>query len=72
LNYGIRTEIHYSQSANQIFAQINGEPVKTDISESSKLSSETLSLPLSPWMTLEEFDYVEGIILTPEVLESFF
>lgn len=72
LNYGIRTEIHYSQSANQIFAQINGESVKTDISESSKLSSETLSLPLSPWMTLDEFDYVEGIILTPEVLESFF
>jgi len=72
LNYGIRTEIHYSQSANQIFAKINGESKKNDISESSKLSAETLSLPLSPWMTLDEFDYIEEVILKPEVLKSFF
>jgi dTDP-4-amino-4,6-dideoxygalactose transaminase len=55
---GIGTEIHYPRvAAEEVFSSSNDYPV------ASLLSSTGLSLPLSPWQSLEETRYVIDSVL---------
>ena len=57
----IATEIHYPNTAEIAFSKIH--PYKREISKNAeKISKSCLSLPLSPWMTSKEVDYVINCI----------
>jgi dTDP-4-amino-4,6-dideoxygalactose transaminase len=68
---GIRTEIHYPESAQISFNKFDSAFFQDGKSYAYKLSKKTLSLPISPWMSEENVDTVIEIIKTKDILTSF-
>ena len=69
---GIKTEIHYPECAEISYGKFKKDYVTGDIENASKLSSKTLSLPISPWMSDESVELVIDSISKTEVLDTFF
>lgn len=68
----IKTEIHYPECAEISYGKFKGNFVVGEIDNASKLSSKTLSLPISPWMPDKNIDFVINSLTKKEVLETFF
>lgn len=69
---GIGTEIHYPEPASKTFEKLTKMNVTENQEVSLRLANETLSIPLSPWMTKEETNYVKTIFQKPEILETIY
>jgi dTDP-4-amino-4,6-dideoxygalactose transaminase len=67
---GVKTEIHYPESAEVIYNKLNNNS-KIKSPRANKLSNKTLSLPLSPWITDFEINYVLDQISSDNILRSF-
>jgi len=67
---GVKTEIHYPESAEAIYHKlINDSQMKSP--RANKLSNKTISLPLSPWITDFEINYVLDQISSENIRRSF-
>jgi dTDP-4-amino-4,6-dideoxygalactose transaminase len=55
---GIKTEIHYPESAETSFGKFNRNFIAGEQIKASRIASRTLSLPMSPWMSSEDIDQV--------------
>lgn len=55
---GIKTEIHYPETAEKSFGKFNKNYVAGKQIQASRIASKTLSLPMSPWMSGEEINQV--------------
>jgi dTDP-4-amino-4,6-dideoxygalactose transaminase len=67
---GVKTEIHYSESAEVIYNKLNNNSqIKSP--RANKLSNKTISLPLSPWITDFEINYVLDQISSENIRRSF-
>lgn len=69
---GIKTEIHYPECAEISYGKFKKDYATGDIDNASRLSSKTLSLPISPWMSDERVHLVIDSLRKPEALKSFF
>jgi dTDP-4-amino-4,6-dideoxygalactose transaminase len=67
----IKTEIHYPECAEISYNKFKGNYIAGEIKNASKLSSKTLSLPISPWMSDESLELVINSLSNAEVLDSF-
>jgi dTDP-4-amino-4,6-dideoxygalactose transaminase len=67
---GVKTEIHYPESAEVIYHKLNNNS-QIKSSRANKLSNKTLSLPLSPWITDFEINYVLDQISSDIIRRSF-
>jgi dTDP-4-amino-4,6-dideoxygalactose transaminase len=67
---GIKTEIHYPESAEVSFSKFSTKFLSEAKTESSRLASKTLSLPISPWMNSGQVDFVIQGVRSHEVLNS--
>jgi dTDP-4-amino-4,6-dideoxygalactose transaminase len=67
----IKTEIHYPECAEISYNKFKGNYIAGEIENASKLSSKTLSLPISPWMRDESLEFVITSLSNAEVLDSF-
>ena len=66
----MKTEIHYPESAEVLYNKLyNNSHTKSP--KANKLSNKTLSLPLSPWITDLEINYVLDQISSESILRSF-
>ena len=70
-NQGVITEIHYPRSAESNFQIIKKLATKQNSSKAFELASKTLSLPLSPWISEAETDYVLDQISLESIRLSF-
>lgn len=68
---GVKTEIHYPECAEISYGKFKENYVAGEIENASILSSKTLSLPISPWMSDESLEFVINSLSNAEVLESF-
>ncbi len=68
---GIRTEIHYPESAQLSFEKITYDTTNLQPKNSTQLAKKTLSLPISPWLSIADIDYVIEILSKDEVISSF-
>lgn len=67
---GVKTEIHYPESAEVIYNKLrNNSQIKSP--RAKKLSNKILSLPLSPWITDLEVNYVLNQISSDIIRRSF-
>lgn len=67
---GVKTEIHYPESAEVIYNKLNNNSqIKSP--RANKLSNKTISLPLSPWITDFEINYVLDQISSENIRRSF-
>jgi dTDP-4-amino-4,6-dideoxygalactose transaminase len=62
LGHGIKTEIHYPECARTSFAKFNKDLLESTSENAVKMATQTLSLPVSQWMTDEEVDYVLDVL----------
>jgi dTDP-4-amino-4,6-dideoxygalactose transaminase len=62
LGHGIKTEIHYPECARISFAKFNKDLLESTSQNAEKMAAQTLSLPMSQWMTDEEVDYVLDVL----------
>ena len=67
----IKTEIHYPECAAVSYGKFKNDYVDGEIENASKLSSRTLSLPMSPWMSEDSITFVINSLRKREVLDSF-
>lgn len=67
---GVLTEIHYPESAEDSFSAIS-KHVSRNPTNARKIAEQTLSLPMSPWMTEKETNYVMDCITTDSILRNF-
>lgn len=68
---GIFTEIHYPKSAEENFQIIKGEKVTSISPKANELARKTISLPLSPWITDLEINYILDQISSESIRRSF-
>ena len=68
---GIFTEMHYPKSADGNFQVIQKNTNERNSPKANKLASKTLSLPISPWISEEELDYVLDKISLENIRRSF-
>jgi len=68
---GIKTEIHYPDSAETNFQKLAKMDVQEKSREASQLARKTISLPLSPWITETETDYILHQISLESIRLSF-
>jgi dTDP-4-amino-4,6-dideoxygalactose transaminase len=67
---GVYTEIHYPESAEDSFSAISTH-ASSKPKNARTIAEQTLSLPMSPWMTEEEINYVLECITADKVLRNF-
>lgn len=67
---GICTEIHYPETAEDSFSLISAHISSAPIN-ARKIATQSLSLPMSPWMTSQQVDYVLERITTDKILRNF-
>ncbi len=65
---GIGTEIHYPFSAEDSFSKFSNHTPCNNIN-SRKISSTTLSLPISPWISPDQLEYVKKMFQTKEIMK---
>jgi dTDP-4-amino-4,6-dideoxygalactose transaminase len=68
---GVRTEIHYPQSAENSYKKINSPKTLETSRNAKRLAEKTLSLPISPWITEPEINYVLEQISLDKIRRSF-
>jgi dTDP-4-amino-4,6-dideoxygalactose transaminase len=68
---GVKTEIHYPECAEISYSKFKENYITGGMENASSLSSKTLSLPISPWMSDESVEFVIESLSNAEVLESF-
>ena len=68
---GVKTEIHYPTCAQISFEKLTSSKVNEIPTNAIKLSNKTLSLPISPWVSESEVDYILDILSLDEVRGSF-
>jgi dTDP-4-amino-4,6-dideoxygalactose transaminase len=69
---GIKTEIHYPESAKRSFSKFQENDLPEPQTNASKFARTTLSIPISPWMTDSSVHTVINAVLTTKVRNSFF
>lgn len=67
---GIKTEIHYPETAELSFKKFNLNLTKQPETNASALANKTLSIPISPWMSEANVLMVTKTLTSDEVLES--
>ena len=67
---GVFTEIHYPECAEDSFSSISNHVSNNPIN-ARKIADQTLSLPMSPWMSEAEVNYVIERMTTDKVLRNF-
>jgi dTDP-4-amino-4,6-dideoxygalactose transaminase len=67
---GIFTDIHYPECAADSYQSITGIPTN-ESPKANKLTKHTLSLPISPWMTDEQVQYLVDAFNDRSVLQYF-
>ena len=67
---GIKTEIHYPETAELSFKKFNLSLTKQPETNASTLANKTLSIPISPWMSEADVLNVTKTLTSDEVLES--
>jgi dTDP-4-amino-4,6-dideoxygalactose transaminase len=67
---GVKTEIHYLESAEMIYYKLNNDSQIKSL-KANKLSNRTISLPLYPWITDLEVNYVLDQISLDSIRRSF-
>jgi len=68
---GILTEIHYPKSAENNYQIIKGVNAKINSPKANELTGKTISLPMSPWITDLEINYVLDQISLDSIRRSF-
>ena len=68
---GVLTEIHYPKSAENNFQMIKGADTKRNSPKADELAGKTISLPMSPWITDLEINYVLDQISLDSIRLSF-
>lgn len=68
---GVATEIHYPECAAASYEKLSGESQADRYQNAFALSNKTLSLPMSPWITDDEVEYVLDVLENKEVMSSF-
>jgi dTDP-4-amino-4,6-dideoxygalactose transaminase len=68
---GIATEIHYPKSAENNYQIIKGVDAKRNSPKANELAGKTISLPMSPWITDLEINYVLDQISLDSIRRSF-
>lgn len=68
--FGVETQIHYPETAECSFAKISGANSPIEGKNALQLSKNILSLPISPWLSNKEIDYVIDTIKSPRVLST--
>ena len=61
LDEGIQTEIHYPQCAGDAFSALKGV-ASQDFKKGRRISETTISLPIHPWITDDQVDYVVAVL----------
>ena len=69
---GIKTEIHYPESAKRSFSKFQENDLPEPLTNASKFARTTLSIPISPWMTDSSVHTVIDAVLSAKVRDSFF
>jgi dTDP-4-amino-4,6-dideoxygalactose transaminase len=69
-SHGIKTEIHYPESAEVSFSKFSSQFISGVKLEALRLAQKTLSLPISPWMKKEQINFVIDGVRNREVLHS--
>ena len=69
-NVGVKTEIHYPESAEVSFSKFNSNLTGQPETKASILAKKTLSIPISPWMSEASVLRVTKALTSNEVLES--
>lgn len=68
---GVMTEIHYPRAADSNFQEINRRKIEDRSQMAKVLAEKTISLPMFPWMTEIEIDYVNVQISRKSIRRSF-
>jgi dTDP-4-amino-4,6-dideoxygalactose transaminase len=68
---GIKTEIHYPESAEESFSKFGGKCVSSETKNAVTLSKKTLSLPISQWMSEVDAYHVIEAVTDANTLRSF-
>ena len=68
---GILTEIHYPKSAENNFKIMKGRDLNRNSPKANELAERTISLPMSPWITDLEINYVLDQISLDSIRRSF-
>lgn len=68
---GVKTEIHYPECAEISYQKFQKSFVTGEIDGALELSRNTLSLPISPWMSDECLEYVIDVVGRNEVKSAF-
>jgi len=68
---GVKTEVHYPESTDRIFRKLTKNDYNKESPIAKNLAEKTLSLPLSPWITDLETDYVLNQISLDSIRRSF-
>jgi dTDP-4-amino-4,6-dideoxygalactose transaminase len=67
---GIKTEIHYPETAEESFNKFNLSGAEQAETNASNLAKRTLSIPISPWMNYAAVKRVLKALTSNEVLGS--
>jgi dTDP-4-amino-4,6-dideoxygalactose transaminase len=68
---GVFTDIHYPKSAEKNLQIIEGVDIKGNSPKATELATKTISLPMSPWISEVEIDYVLDQISLESIRRSF-
>lgn len=68
---GVKTEIHYPVCAQISFEKLISANVSSNPTNAIELSNKTLSLPISPWISESDVDFILNILSIDEVRASF-
>ena len=68
---GIKTEIHYPESAEESFSKFGGKSISSETKIAVTLSKKTLSLPISQWMSEADAHNVVQAVTDAKTLRSF-
>jgi dTDP-4-amino-4,6-dideoxygalactose transaminase len=68
--HGVKTEIHYPESAENSFIKISSDYISNKSIKASTLAAKTLSLPISPWMSDEDIHKVVKAVQSKDVLNT--
>ena len=68
---GVKTEIHYPECAEISYKKFQKRFMTGEISNAVELSRNTLSLPISPWISDESLEYVIETIGRDEIKRAF-
>lgn len=69
---GLEVGIHYNSSAYRLYHEIKKNIPLTQSIAAEKIALETISLPMSPWLSEDDISEILFIISQPNILQSFF